>query len=91
VIGGDEEAALVFAAASMDPEFARYLDGTVVATDVGGGVRLRLRLNNLAEVERWILSWGTHATVLRPERLRETLRKTAQSLLDAYRGARKEA
>lgn len=37
VIGGDEEAALVFAAASMDPEFARYIDGTVVATDVGGG------------------------------------------------------
>jgi exopolyphosphatase/guanosine-5'-triphosphate,3'-diphosphate pyrophosphatase len=37
VIGGDEEAALVFAAAAMDPEFARYIDGTVVATDVGGG------------------------------------------------------
>lgn len=37
VIGGDEEAALVFAAASMDPEFDRYINGTVVATDVGGG------------------------------------------------------
>jgi len=37
VIGGDEEAALVFAAASMDPEFDRYISGTVVATDVGGG------------------------------------------------------
>jgi len=57
----------------------------------GGGVRLHLRLNNLAEVERWILSWGTHATVERPERLRETLRKTAESLLAAYRVARKEA
>ena len=51
----------------------------------GGGVRLHLRLNNLAEVERWILSWGTHATVERPERLRDTLRKTAESLLVAYR------
>lgn len=37
VIGGDEEAELVFAAASMDPEFSRFIDGTVVATDVGGG------------------------------------------------------
>lgn len=37
VIGGDEEAALVFAAASMDPEFDCYISGTVVATDVGGG------------------------------------------------------
>jgi proteasome accessory factor B len=50
----------------------------------GGGVRLQLRLNNLAEVERWILSWGTHATVVRPERLRESLKQTAASLLKAY-------
>ena len=37
VIGGDEEAALVYAAAVMDPEFSQLIRGTVVATDVGGG------------------------------------------------------
>jgi predicted DNA-binding transcriptional regulator YafY len=50
----------------------------------GGGVRLQLRLNNLAEVERWILSWGTHATVERPERLREIIRSTAGELAVRY-------
>ena len=50
----------------------------------GGGVRLRLRLNNLTEVERWVLSWGIHATVVRPERLRESLRKTARVLQERY-------
>lgn len=27
----------------------------------GGGYHLRLRLSGLEEIERWILSWGTHA------------------------------
>ena len=51
----------------------------------GGGVRLRLLLNNLAEVERWILSWGTHATVVRPERLRENLLAIAGEFQTRYR------
>lgn len=50
----------------------------------GGGVRMRLRLNNLAEVERWVLSWGGHATVERPERLRENLLKIAGELQGRY-------
>ena len=50
----------------------------------GGGVRLRVLLNNLAEVERWILSWGTHATVVRPERLRDNLLKIAGELRERY-------
>jgi predicted DNA-binding transcriptional regulator YafY len=52
---------------------------------------LQLRLNNLAEVERWILSWGTHATVVRPERLRESLKQTAASLVAAYAPSAKDA
>ena len=51
----------------------------------GGGVRLRLLLNNLAEVERWILSWGTHATVVRPERLRENLLVISGEFQTRYR------
>ena len=50
----------------------------------GGGVRLHLRLNNLAEVERWILSWGTHATVVRPERLREAVQRIGTELASRY-------
>lgn len=50
----------------------------------GGGVRLRLRLNHLTEVERWVLSWGAHATVVEPEALRESFRKTAEILVERY-------
>ena len=45
-----------------------------------GMLRVRLRLNNLEEVERWVLSLGTHATVVRPEKLRERLRKATEEL-----------
>ena len=35
-------------------------------------------------VHEGILSWGTHAKVVRPERLRESLHQTVASLLKAY-------
>jgi predicted DNA-binding transcriptional regulator YafY len=38
-----------------------------------GQLRLTMQLNNLEEVERWILSWGEHATVLEPKELRNRL------------------
>jgi predicted DNA-binding transcriptional regulator YafY len=50
----------------------------------GGGIRVELRLNNIEEVERWILSWGTHATVIRPERLRRRLQTVASALSARY-------
>jgi predicted DNA-binding transcriptional regulator YafY len=43
----------------------------------GGEVDLALKLGGLEEVERWILSWGEHARVLAPKRLRERIRKAA--------------
>jgi predicted DNA-binding transcriptional regulator YafY len=53
----------------------------------GGGLRLTLRLSNLPEIERWILSWGAHATVARPETLRASLRKVAGELANHYQSA----
>ena len=50
----------------------------------GGGLRLRLRLSSLAEVERWVLSWGTHATVVAPVALGERLQRTAEILASRY-------
>jgi len=47
-------------------------------------LRLRLRLNSIAEAERWILSWGTHATVIRPQGLANRLRDTAKTLASRY-------
>lgn len=49
----------------------------------GGGVELRMRLSSLAEVERWILSWGGDAKVVRPRELVEAVRHSARKILHA--------
>lgn len=49
----------------------------------GGGVELRLRLSSLVEIERWILSWGGDATVLKPKELAVAVRDAAQRILAA--------
>jgi predicted DNA-binding transcriptional regulator YafY len=43
-----------------------------------------LRLDSLEEIERWVLSMGAHATVVRPERLRERLQKVSIQLTERY-------
>jgi len=52
----------------------------------GGGSRLRLRLSCLEEIEQWVLSWGTRATVIRPMELRDRLLKTTEELWQRYGG-----
>lgn len=49
-------------------------------------IRLRMRLNSIEEAERWVLSWGTHATVVRPQALAERLSRTAVDLHERYSG-----
>ena len=48
-----------------------------------GGVEMRLRLSGLAEIERWVLSWGGDARVVQPAELAESIRAAARRLLDA--------
>jgi predicted DNA-binding transcriptional regulator YafY len=50
----------------------------------GGQARLRLRLNSLEEAERWVLSWGSHATVVRPRELRERLAAVGREFRERY-------
>jgi proteasome accessory factor B len=49
----------------------------------GGGVELQLRLSSLGEIERWVLSWGGQARVVRPRELAERVQQAAQRLLAA--------
>ena len=46
-----------------------------------GGVELRLKLSSLLEIERWILSWGGDATVVKPRELVEAIKKSAEAIL----------
>ncbi len=47
----------------------------------GGGVELKLKLSSLAEIERWVLSWGGDAKVLKPRELVEAVRQSARAIL----------
>lgn len=48
-----------------------------------GAVELRMTLSSLAEVERWVLSWGGNATVLGPAELAESVCRAAERILKA--------
>ena len=47
----------------------------------GGEVELRLKLSSLAEVGRWVLSWGGDAVVVRPTELAESVKQAARRVL----------
>jgi predicted DNA-binding transcriptional regulator YafY len=50
-----------------------------------GMLRVTMRLNNIEEVEKWVIGFGTHATVVRPKVLGERLRRTGEALAERYR------
>jgi predicted DNA-binding transcriptional regulator YafY len=46
-----------------------------------GDVELQLRLSSLQEIQRWVLSWGGDARVLRPRELAESVQQAARAML----------
>jgi predicted DNA-binding transcriptional regulator YafY len=52
-----------------------------------GGIELSLTLGNLEEVERWILSWGSHALVVAPPELKDRIANTVRTLANRYGNA----
>ncbi len=47
----------------------------------GGGAELKMKLSSLAEVQRWVLSWGGDAVVLKPKELAASVREAAGKML----------
>ena len=45
---------------------------------------MKMTLNNLDEVEKWVLGFGEHATVIEPKALADRIRKTAQAIAGKY-------
>ena len=63
----------------------RHWHATQELTELPSGeVRLRLRLNSLEEAERWVLSWGVRATVVRPRALARRIQDIAATLARRY-------
>ncbi len=47
----------------------------------GGGAELKMKLSSLTEVQRWILSWGGDAVVLKPKELVASVHEAARKIL----------
>jgi predicted DNA-binding transcriptional regulator YafY len=61
----------------------RWHDSQELKELKAGAVELRMKLSSLAEVERWVLSWGGNATVSKPKELADSVREAAKRLLEA--------
>lgn len=49
-----------------------------------GGLLLRFRTGGLAEVRRWVMSYGSHAEVLVPENLRREVGEEIRKMVRLY-------
>lgn len=71
----------------FNPQVADYIrekrwhDSQQLRELKGGALELRLKLSSLPEVERWVLSWGGNAYVVRPAELAESVRRSAKKIL----------
>ncbi|MCI0744258.1 MAG: WYL domain-containing protein [Verrucomicrobia subdivision 3 bacterium] len=82
---GDYEVVIEFDAWATDQLRGRLWHSSQQVTELPGGEsRMRMRLSGLEEVERWVLSWGTHATVISPQSLVERVSTIARSLAGCY-------
>jgi proteasome accessory factor B len=89
VLGGEANHQVVirFGAAVADRVREREWHESQKLRDLpDGGLELSLRLGALPEVERWILTWGAEAEVLRPRELRDRLERTTGALARVYAG-----
>ena len=93
-----ERFALAFGVTTEDPmlvrirfsrDQARYVkerrwaaEQTIVEED-GGSIILEMRTSGLWEVTRWVLSWGSDAEVLEPEKLRHSI-KAEINMMNGY-------
>ena len=84
----DYEVVVEFDAWAADEVRGRRWHQSQEVTELAKGMlRVRLRLNNIEEVEKWVMGFGEHATVVRPNALRERLRKTAVEVAERYEEA----
>ena len=63
----------------------RTWHGSQKLTDrADGSLLMKMTLNNLDEVEKWVLGFGAHATVIEPRGLRERIRRVGREVAERY-------
>ena len=79
---GDYEVVLRFNARAADyVREKKWHESQQLRELKGGGVELELKLSSLAEIERWVLSWGGDSRVLKPRELAEAVKSAAKKIL----------
>jgi proteasome accessory factor B len=53
----------------------------------GNEVEVSLKVNHLVDVQRWVLSWGSHAEALAPIELRDSIAQEVSRLSSYYKSA----
>jgi predicted DNA-binding transcriptional regulator YafY len=82
---GDYEVVLEFDAWAAESIRGRRWHASQELTEMPAGrLRLAMRLTSLKEVDRWVLSWGAHVTVVRPKALAVRLRQMALDVRRRY-------
>ena len=84
---GDYQVVIEFDAWATDMLRPRKWHSTQRLVEIpggGGASHLHMRLSGLEEVERWVLSWGTHATVIAPNELATRVGTIARKLAARY-------
>lgn len=80
---GQYEVVLDFAPRAADYVREKKWHGSQKLRDrADGGVELTLKLSSLAEIQRWVLSWGGEAKVRQPKELAEAVREAARRILE---------
>jgi proteasome accessory factor B len=83
----DYEIVVELDAWAADDVRGRRLHSSQELTELPNGMlRVRLRLSSLEEVERWVLGFGVHATVVGPSALVDRLVKVGREIAARYCG-----
>ncbi len=59
----------------------RWHESQILRELKNGGVELNMKLSSLVEIERWVLSWGGDAKVIKPRELVEAVKQSAKRIL----------
>ena len=82
---GDHEVILEFDSLATDMMQGRLWHRSQKIVPLANGAsKMTLRLSALEEVERWVLGWGTHATIVGPPELRTRVGQIARELCARY-------
>ena len=63
----------------------RWHPSQTLENTADGGIEVTVRVSHLLDVQRWVLSWGSHAEALAPSELRENIMREIATITGNYK------